>query len=306
MLELLVKGAASKDIAKSLGYKDGTMRVYLHALYKRIGVKNKTSAVSWYLGLSQQQQVASNGGVAVNNEILSAEETFGDIAMRSSLAEALGAMTMFVGGYGRMWEVTARLKGELGVPGLEAKRSRSRRLWNAFLKGDFVYAKTLHDDGIAAKLFIESPADCLLLATMLLIGGYTMAAENTVAMLTKKKNGSIGLTAGEFTMLKALSDATIRASNDGIGCLHHIAAESNTAPVLKQLALGALYYLYKSRHDTDRALALANCVWAEAEIVRQHLQAMGERPLFKEANLPEPPARATKSLVSYMEKISAR
>ena len=40
MLALLVKGASSKKIAQSLGYKDGTARVYLSALYKHIGVAN--------------------------------------------------------------------------------------------------------------------------------------------------------------------------------------------------------------------------------------------------------------------------
>ena len=49
MLELLAQGAGSKHIAKELGYQDGTMRVYLHNLYRKIGVANKTEAVIWYL-----------------------------------------------------------------------------------------------------------------------------------------------------------------------------------------------------------------------------------------------------------------
>ena len=49
MLELLAQGAGSKLIAKELGYQDGTMRVYLHNLYRKIGVANKTEAVIWFL-----------------------------------------------------------------------------------------------------------------------------------------------------------------------------------------------------------------------------------------------------------------
>ena len=49
MLELLAQGAGSKLIAKELGYQDGTMRVYLHNLYRKLGVANKTEAVIWYL-----------------------------------------------------------------------------------------------------------------------------------------------------------------------------------------------------------------------------------------------------------------
>ena len=49
MLELLAQGAGSKLIAKELGYQEGTMRVYLHNLYRKIGVGNKTEAVIWYL-----------------------------------------------------------------------------------------------------------------------------------------------------------------------------------------------------------------------------------------------------------------
>ena len=44
MLELLAEGASARVIAKKLGYSEGTMRVYLHNLYRAIGVRNKTEA----------------------------------------------------------------------------------------------------------------------------------------------------------------------------------------------------------------------------------------------------------------------
>ena len=45
MLELLAQGASNRSIADSLGYREGTMRVYLHGLYKKLGVGNKTREV---------------------------------------------------------------------------------------------------------------------------------------------------------------------------------------------------------------------------------------------------------------------
>src|ERR1700733_13423634 len=49
MLELLAEGASARVIARKLGYSEGTTRVYLHNLYRVIGVRNKTEAVIWHL-----------------------------------------------------------------------------------------------------------------------------------------------------------------------------------------------------------------------------------------------------------------
>ena len=43
------RAPAASALAKELGYQEGTMRVYLHNLYRKIGVGNKTEAVIWYL-----------------------------------------------------------------------------------------------------------------------------------------------------------------------------------------------------------------------------------------------------------------
>ena len=49
MLELLSLGISNKAIAAKLGYQHGTTRVYLHALYRKLGVASKTAAVVWYV-----------------------------------------------------------------------------------------------------------------------------------------------------------------------------------------------------------------------------------------------------------------
>ena len=61
MLELLAKGASSKEMARDLGFREGTMRVYLHNLYRKLGVKSKTSAVSWYLATAKLSMQESGG-----------------------------------------------------------------------------------------------------------------------------------------------------------------------------------------------------------------------------------------------------
>jgi DNA-binding CsgD family transcriptional regulator len=57
MLELLAEGKQNRDIATAMGYQEGTMRVYLHNLYRYIGVGNKTEAVVWW-----QARTRSNWG----------------------------------------------------------------------------------------------------------------------------------------------------------------------------------------------------------------------------------------------------
>src|SRR5258708_12525077 len=49
LLELLSLGISNQAIAAKLGYQHGTMRVYLHHLYRKLGVPSKTAAVVWYV-----------------------------------------------------------------------------------------------------------------------------------------------------------------------------------------------------------------------------------------------------------------
>ena len=175
MLELLAKGASSKEMARDLGFREGTMRVYLHNLYRKLGVKSKTSAVSWYLATAKRSMQESSREDSGQQSLV--EESFGDMAMRTSLLASLGVMKIFFGAFGRMWEVATRLKGEAIDDATEQQRRNSRLLWEAMLAGDFGYAKRLADRGLAGKLFIDSPPDCLLLAMMLLLGGYSLTAD---------------------------------------------------------------------------------------------------------------------------------
>ncbi|HEX4943759.1 MAG TPA: helix-turn-helix transcriptional regulator [Usitatibacteraceae bacterium] len=285
MLELLAKGVSNRSIADSLGYREGTMRVYLHGLYRKLGVGNKTSAVIWYF-----DRLKGDGGPGGGPDAPLAGapmgESFGGMALRTSPYAALGAMSMFLGAYGRMWEVAHRLKGAPLDEKADHRRRRSRLLWEAMLKGDFAYGKQLYDDDLTARLLVDSPSDCVLLGCLLRIGGYTKAADRVMAQLVKRRKGRVGISTREITLLTALRDVVDNHTANGIASLYRLATESPAKPVPRHAAMAALYWIHRAGKDADAARATANAIWAEAEAARQQLQAMGERPLDPAANVP--------------------
>lgn len=286
MLELLAQGASNRSIADSLGYREGTMRVYLHGLYKKLGVGNKTSAVIWYFDRLKEEGVAS--GALPETGPMPVEESFGDIALRTSPDAALGAMAMFLGAYGRTWEVANRMKGAGADPKVEQRRRQSRLLWSALLAGDFAYAKRLYDEEQVARLIVDSPPDCVLLGCLLRIGGYTRAAERVMAQLARRRKGRPGVSAKEYALVTAVRDAMDAGTESAVGGLYRLAVENSAKPFPRHAALVALYWVYLAHKDRDRARQTANAVLAEAEAVRQQLHAMGERPLFREGGVPQP------------------
>jgi DNA-binding CsgD family transcriptional regulator len=302
MLELLAEGASSRLIAKRMGYREGTMRVYLHNLYKRIGVKGKTQAVIWYLGRTRpggdKHTVAPQIPVA-------ADESFGDMALRESLYAALGVMSSFLGPYGRVWEVGVRLKGgELDEATL-ARRTRSRLLWQALLQGDCAYGKRLCDSTEAERLAFDSPSDAALLAALLLIGGYSSAADRLVAQLSSKRKGAAVVTAREAGLMRALRDALYASDEGALGTIYNVAADSAGNSGLNQVAMVMLFHAYKARKDLERARSTANAIWAAAEAARQHLEAMGVRPLGRDMSLPRPAKVGAREASAAREKVTA-
>ena len=305
MLELLVRGASSKIIAQSLGYKDGTARVYLHSLYKRIGVNNKTSAVTWYLG-NKGDGAAARG--ASREKLAARAESFGDFAVDTDLLASLGVMAIFVGPHSKMWEVASRLKeGNARSDPLDVERVRanSRHLWNALLRGDFAEGKREFEKGFFSKLFVESSTDAVVLSSMLMLGGYSASATKALAAMPARKGASLGITRDEQAALAAISDAVDNQSESALAALHQLAANGVSKPVFRQLVVVALFYLYKMRGDLDRARVFANAIWADAESVRHHLQALGENTLSVESRVPEPPAVVPAVLNRYLEKLLA-
>ncbi|MEO8384304.1 MAG: helix-turn-helix transcriptional regulator [Betaproteobacteria bacterium] len=303
MLELLAKGASSKLIAQSLGYKDGTARVYLHTLYRRIGVNNKTSAVTWYLGKSGDGLSADG---TPSPRVPAVPTTFGDFAVESGLLASLGIMAIFLGPHSKMWEVASRLRtddAQANPLEVERIRAKSRQIWNAFLRGDFAESKREYESGSFSRLFIESTTDAVVLTMMLTLGGYSTLARKAVAAMPARKTASIGITKDERAALCAVADAVDERSEIALAALHQFAADGVSNSVFRQLVIVALFHLYKMRGDMTRATAVANVIWAESEALRHQLQALGEKSFSVESHVPEPPMVTLAALNKYLAKL---
>jgi DNA-binding CsgD family transcriptional regulator len=293
MLELLAEGASAREVAKKMGYSEGTTRVYLHNLYKAIGVRNKTEAAIWQLSRTRPAATPP-GGIEPPAGPAATRETFGDMALAEDLYSALGVMSTFLGPYGHVWEAGLKLKGQPIDEKMVMRRAQTRLLWRALLKGDFGYAKTLNDEGIAERMLLDQPSDAVLVACVLMIGGFSSAAQKLAAQLHHRRRSSVGISQREANLLAAVEGAMGANAEPGLSALHHV-AEAPNAPILRQVAMVCLFHAYRAGRDSARAHGTANAIWSEAEKTRQQLEAMGVRPLARDAVLPHPTRSAAKA-----------
>jgi DNA-binding CsgD family transcriptional regulator len=280
MLELLSRGLSNAVIADKMGLKHGTTRVYLHALYRKIGVASKTAAVVWYADHLKGAAIREAAAA------LRLDESVGDLALRIDLYTALGAMNLLLGPYGKVWYVAARLKGGAD-PQMEAARRRTRYLWEFFVRGDFAQAKRISDRDEAAAS-PEASIDAMLLALLTAFGGHAGAAPRVTSLVARARRGSQGLSAKEGQLLEAACRAADAKERSGLEALHRAVSGAAQHTFTRHAGIVALYHAYRARGDTDRAKATAQALWAEAENARQQLQAMGERPFPREVTLPAP------------------
>jgi len=280
MLELLSQGSTSRVIARQMGYQEGTMRVYLHNLYRRIGVANKTEAVVWYLN---RERAREDVKAVESAQKPGTGDLFGDMAVEEDLYTALGVMSHFVGPYSRIWEVGQKIAGDESEPKLTERRARSRMMWKALLRGDWAYAKRAHDADQGAGLVLDAPSEAALLVCLLLAGGYSLAADRLASRLTDKRKAGPGASSRETALIRALRDALQSDDPHAFATLSKFAGDKANAPS-RQVALALLFHAYKARGDLSRAREAANGLWAEAESARKQLQAMGERPFGGEAS----------------------
>ena len=287
ILELLSKGASSRELAEKLGYQEGTMRVYLHHLYRKLGVANKTEAVIWYM---RREAAVAAPAEEVPAASSANDDLFGEMALREGLYQAMGVMSLFIGPFSRVWEVGQRLSGnELDAEAVE-RRERCRTFWKALLSGDWAVGKRAYDAGLADTLLVSAAADAVLLAALLSLGGYSTAAQRVIAGLShKRRMGNVS--ARETAMLKSLAAAL---DGDGAEALAELHGLSTDKAGVRQIAMVLLFHAYAARKDSERARKTANAVWAEAEAAKQQLIAMGERPFAGSRTTPSPektPAR---------------
>jgi DNA-binding CsgD family transcriptional regulator len=276
MLELLAQGAGSKLIAKELGYQDGTMRVYLHNLYRKIGVANKTEAVIWFLKRGGSTDRAGEPALAPARR---GDDLVGEMALAEGLYTTLGVVGCYLGPWGRVWEVGAKLSGEEATADSEARRVRGRSLWNALLKGDFAYGKAIYDADEGFAMLASSASDAVMLAGLLVAGGYSHAARQLASKLTDRRRSRPTVAAREAALLDAAFDAFEgKQAAPGLARLQKSAEGSAPAPH-RQLAMALLFHAARTRRDADRARQVANALWAEAEAARKDLQAAGDNAL---------------------------
>lgn len=295
MLELLAQGSPSRVIARQMGYQEGTMRVYLHKLYKRIGVANKTEAVIWYLNRNRSA-FAARPVPAFHAPIRSAasNDLVGELALHEDLYLALGVMSEFIGPYGRSWEIATRLSGDEPEADAPARRESARQLWRALMRGDGAYAKRIYDVDEGARLAVEAPGDALLLTSVLVIGGFSSAADDLLGRLGQKRKGGTGVTPREMAAVRALRDAVETGSADAMAALYKAATDGAGSPAHRQAAMVMLFHAYRLRKDALRARQTANALWAEAESARRELEAMGDRPLAPATLVPVPDKAAVR------------
>ena len=274
MLELLAQGAGSKLIAKELGYQDGTMRVYLHNLYRKLGVANKTEAVIWYLKRGGSTERSGEPLLALPRR---GDDLVGEMALAEGLYATLGVMGSYLGPYSRGWEAAAKVAGEDLEHDPEGRRARARALWNALLKGDFPYAKAMYDLDEGYGVLSGSASDAVLLAALLVAGGYSHAAHQLASKLSDRRRSRPAVPAREATLIEIAFEAFEgKQVGPGMARLQKSAEASAASPQHRHLAMVLLFHAARSRRDHERARQVANALWAEAESARKELHGGGE------------------------------
>jgi DNA-binding CsgD family transcriptional regulator len=306
MLELLAEGSPSRVIARQMGYQEGTMRVYLHKLYKKIGVANKTEAVIWYLnrGRAAAQKPAVEEPLRAPIRASGNNDLFGEMALQEDLYAGLGVMSEFVGPFGRQWEIAARLNGDEADGATHGRRELARQLWRALLRGDGGYGKRIYDEDEGLRLSAESPAEALLLTSLLVIGGFSSAADNLLGRLGQKRKGAPAPSLRDLALVRALRDVVEGGDTAALGAIYRAATEAGNASQ-RQSAMVMLFHAYRLRKDLPRARQTANAIWAEAETARRELEAMGDRPLAPATLVPLPDKVAARPVVKEREKVTA-
>lgn len=281
LLELLAEGGSTRVVARKTGHSEGTVRVYLHRLYKTIGVRNRTEAVLWHLGRGRAARPVPLPVPEVRQAASLADESFGEAALREGLLGALGIMESFIGPFGRVWQAGLRLKGGTVDAQVLARRNAARALWRALLQGDFAYAKRIHDEAAPALPQGPSSPEGVLLALLLQLGGYSRAADQVMSRLLRATRSEQAVSAREAQLLRMVRGAVREKPQECLPALQRLAAPGSAAVVLRHMSMATLFHLHRAARDADRARAMAEAIWAEADAARSQLEAMGIRPLAR-------------------------
>jgi DNA-binding NarL/FixJ family response regulator len=56
ILALLLQGKSNKEIARDLGITEGTVKVHLHDMYNRMGIRSRAKIVALYNKVTQNER----------------------------------------------------------------------------------------------------------------------------------------------------------------------------------------------------------------------------------------------------------
>ncbi len=107
------------------------------------------------------------------------------------------------------------------------------------------------------------------------------------------KRGTRRVSSRDIQLLEAVRAVEGR-KDAALERLYRVVVEAPAQTPARHLAMVALYHAYKAGGDLERAKGMAEAIWAEAEASRRNLEAMGERPLVREAAPPKPATRGAK------------
>ena len=274
MLELLALGASNRTIAERMGYQEGTMRVYLHNLYKKISVANKTEAVVWYLNKGRAQLQAA---AAPPPTPQATDDVLGDMALREGLYASLGVMVNFVGPFSRVWEIGQRLSGTEPAAEELPRRAQARHLWKALLEGDWAFGKRAFDADEGGMIRYQAPSDAVILVLLLQAGSYSSAADRLATQLQQKRKSGTSISTRETALIASMPLALESDDKEGLSALQKLTTEKGTPATLRQVSMASLFHVYRARKDPERARRTAHALWSESEAARQQLRAMGDR-----------------------------
>ncbi len=307
LLELLSRGLMGREMASSLGYSPGTIRVYLHKLYAKLGVAGRSDAVEYFSRIAPSKPVSVQTAEAGTADATLDPLTLGGFACTYGLGKALGAMQVFIGPFAKGRSGYEHLGGvavKNGSPesGLVA---RSRELWSALLDGRFESAKSYISALGPDQAVAQSKSSALIAYAMLSLGGFTALAERLHQGMPAKRNGAGVTTLDERKFMGALRGDVSTWDDYRISALTNLVQSQLTRQALRELALVTLFHLYRTHNKPAPAAQLACTLWAECDRARADLESEGVDDFASQLLGPPPaPQLPEKPLAEYLEKIA--
>lgn len=300
-LELLAAGKASKEIAREIGLNDGTVRIALSALYRKIGVKNSTSAATWWtrknaaaIDLEErpsQIEVPAVQETTTEDHIPSFPQpqydyagttSFGRHALKHGLFTALGSMSVYLGYRPRAVEMrTANDPGEAAAA--------LSWMFEQLLSGRF-------NSAVMAWSVLSERARRGQ--------SYTLAALMRALRGERLEGLPITTSHAEQRLIANAQAWLLDGDPDAVDRIDDLVFELPQHHAARHAALAVLYYGAQRIPAWDRAMAAAETLMADALATQKRLADAGLDKLLSRAVPPKLVAKADPAAVATAEDIN--